>query len=80
MTHAIYFTDDYPRQGCRLTVDVLRNGYNLQVLAPSGRFLESYPARTPHELACMVEDWCNGAAPRLIGGDGQPASGSEVTA
>lgn len=74
----IYFTDDYPRQGCIVAVDVQENGYALTVRAPNGALLETYAVvKTPRAVARMVEEWCAGFAPRLR--DRLDQSGSSVT-
>lgn len=76
----IYFADNYSRAGCRLAVDVTSDGYGLSVTEPSGRQIETYArVRTPRALARMIEEWCNGFAPRLRDRLDQSASGSMVT-
>jgi len=72
-----YSGDDYPRAGCRLVIDVARDGYALSVYSPAGRKLEHYrPAQTAGEIARMVERWAGGE-PALPVGVRQPGrSGS----
>lgn len=66
MDMTVYCGDDYPREGCTLTVDVCAGGYDLQVNAPNGNPIEIYAtARSPRQLARMVEEWCSGQKPKL---------------
>ena len=65
-SQSIYTTDDYPRDGCTLSVDVQLGGYGLSVFAPNGAPMERYAlVKTPRAIARMVEEWCNGHKPRL---------------
>jgi hypothetical protein len=62
----VYGGDDYPRLGCKVGIDVQKDGYQMQVFDPAGRLLESYTyAETPRAMARMLEEWLNGYAPRL---------------
>lgn len=79
MTDPVYFTDDYPREGCRLVVEVLRGRYALGVIDPSGKQIESYGPKTARQLARMVEEWCGGFAPRASSPLDQPSCGSVST-
>lgn len=63
---AVYCTDDYPREGCIVTIDVQRNGYGLRIAAPNGAPMECYAfVRTPRAIGRMLEEWCGGRKPRL---------------
>lgn len=75
----IYFTDNYPREGCTLAVNVQANRYVLSVLAPGGKVIETYAAKTPRQLARMIEEWCAGWAPRLNSRLDQVSCGSTST-
>lgn len=60
----IYFTDAYPRCGCRMEIEVLEGRCYLRVYAPSGQILEAY--RPPSaELGRYVQEWMDGIAPRI---------------
>lgn len=58
-----YTGDDYPRVGCFIGVDVTENGYTASMFRPNGGLLEVYGARTPADLAEIVQEWCGGRAP-----------------
>lgn len=74
----IYSTDAYPRDGCRLAVDVTAEGYVLAVFEPGGRRIEGYaPARTARQLARMVEEWLCGYPPKLHQRLDQPSARTE---
>lgn len=63
---AIYSTDEYPRKGCVLTVDVTKGGYVLRVFSPCGQIMEGYATvKTPRAIGRMVEEWCSGMVPRI---------------
>lgn len=64
----IYYTDDYPRAGCRLEIVVGDGAYGLRVFSPDGRLLESYArVSSPRAIARMVEEWARGFAPKING-------------
>jgi len=60
-----FYTDDYPREGCQLIVDVKREGYQVTVLAPEGlegmlqhgRVLERVFAPSGSMLQSFVDGW-----------------------
>ena len=63
-----YSGDDYPREGCIVTIDVLRDGYVLRIASPKGVPLEGYAkVKTARAIGRMVEEWCAGFAPRIHG-------------
>lgn len=77
----IYCTDDYPREGCTLKIDIKRIcgsvHYTLRVYAPYGGFsIEGYGTTNPVALGRMVREWCEGRAPKLHHPSDQEASGS----
>lgn len=78
----IYYTDEYPREGCVLTINILaKDRAHLVVSAPNGKHLESYASVPYAEMPRMVAEWLSGKAPKLFGSRGQPStSGSAVTA
>lgn len=64
----IYCTDDYPRDGCTLTIKVSDKGppfarYLMFVAAPNGTTIESYRAHKISTIINMARDWCEGRAP-----------------
>lgn len=59
----IYFTDEYPRQGCTAGVDVTKHGFTLSIHAPCGHIMEVYHAKTSRGICRMLEEWCNGFKP-----------------
>lgn len=60
----IYFTDEYPRTGCKLEIVVNEERCSMRVFAPQGRILESYrPPR--NEIGRWLQEWVNGLVPRL---------------
>ena len=62
----VYCTDDYPREGCIVSIDVQKNGYGLRIAAPNGAFMECYAlVKTPKAIGRMVAEWCAGRSPRL---------------
>ena len=72
----IYCTDDYPREGCKLTIKVRNGRYVMHVAAPNGAPLESYLARNPKAISRMVREWCEGRAPKSHHPSDQEAPGS----
>jgi len=63
---APYYTDNYPRQGCVVSIDVQAHGYRVCIAAPNGAPMESYAlVKTPRAIARMLEEWCLGHKPRL---------------
>lgn len=79
MTDPIYFSDDYPRAGCRLVVDVQDDRYVLGVIEPGGKQIETYGPKTAQQLARMIKEWCSGSAPRLFAMQDQSSCGSVST-
>lgn len=79
MTDPVYFTDDYPRTGCYLAVDVLATGYTLSVFEPSRKLIETYGAKTARQLAVMIEEWASGIKPRGNAPLDQASSGTSNT-
>lgn len=79
---AIYATDDYPREGCTLTVDIRNGGYVLRVFSPCGKMMEGYASvNTPRAIGRMVEEWASGLVPRIHGRlDDSPVSPFEEAA
>ena len=73
---AIYYTDNYPREGCVIGIDVQASGYALSIVAPGGKVIETYVAKTPRQLARMIEEWCCGFSPRSAAPLDQSACGS----
>jgi hypothetical protein len=66
VTDPIYFTDDYPRTGCVVSIDVQADGYAMRIAAPGGKVIESYAkVKTPRAIGRVVEEWCAGMKPRL---------------
>lgn len=66
----IYFTDDYPREGCFIGVDVQDGFYSMKVYGPeeiTGRefSLESYGAHSIEEVAEFFRQWLAGHKPRF---------------
>lgn len=64
----IYCTDDYPREGCTLTIKVRDVGpgisrYSMIVRNPFGTQIEAYRANKPQTIGDMVREWCEGRAP-----------------
>ncbi len=62
----IYLTDEFPRDGCTIVVDVLASGYRVALFAPGtdyasrSTFLESTVCRTSEALAAIVECMATG--------------------
>lgn len=77
----IYYTDEYPREGCVLTINLLANDrVHLVVSAPNGKHLESYAAFPYAETPRVLAEWLSGKAPNTVSRRGQPStSGSMVT-
>ena len=73
----IYYSDDYPRDGCILTIDVQATHCSLSVFMPRmEKRIERY-ASVPHaEIGRMVGEWLAGKPPTL---KAQSASGSSAT-
>lgn len=64
----IYSTDVYTREACVASVEVLANGYRLEVRDPSGRVIEGYaPVKSPAAISRMLREWCEGKRPMLKG-------------
>lgn len=62
----IYYTDEYPREGCTLTIKLLPGDRaHLMVKAPNGRHLESYASAPYAEMPRMVGEWLSGKVPKL---------------
>lgn len=84
--HPIYATDDFPRDGCRIVIDVLASGYGVNLFSPGAPSLpiEIYSCRTSESLSVLVSCLATGApVPRGYRdfgiGDQSSASGSSVT-
>lgn len=76
----IYHTDNYPREGCIVSIDVQKDGYTLRISAPTGEPMEFYgKVLTPRAIGRMVEEWCAGFAPRRVDRLDQPSCGSIST-
>lgn len=77
-----YYSDEYPREGCRLEIDV-RNGCYWMSVYPPGRekAIERYAGvETPDGIGRMVREWCAGKAPVLRRkSDYSVSAGSQVT-
>lgn len=66
----VYATDDYPREGCTASVDVLASGYRLSIRGPGGRLIEGYATvRSPAAISRMLREWCEGNRPVTKGSD-----------
>lgn len=63
----IYYTDEYPREGCMLSISVQKNRCGLSVIAPGGKVIEGYAYVPYSEMPRMVDEWLSGRAPRLKG-------------
>lgn len=64
----IYATDDYPRDGCVASVEVLADGYRLAIFDPHGRRIEGYAVvKSPVAISRMLREWCEGKPPKLKG-------------
>lgn len=72
MDMSIYCTDDYPREGCTMTIRVTKYGYVTEISAPNGQVFESGGAKTPEGISNMVRNWCEGRAPRPGAREDQP--------
>lgn len=59
-TMDIYGTDSYPREGCNVAIDVLKDGYSVGVFTPQGKLTESTFCDTADELSAMIKRWCDG--------------------
>lgn len=64
--HPIYSSDEYPRDGCVITVDVLAAGYRISIFAPgsdvaSRNPIEVFSAKTSERLSQIVECLATGA-------------------
>lgn len=60
----IYYTDDYPRIGCIIGIDVQAEGYSLCVTAPGGKRIETYAlVKTLDDTFRMITEWCEGKVP-----------------
>lgn len=84
--HPIYATDDFPRDGCKIVIDVLASGYGVKLLSPGAPSLpiEIYSCRTSESLSVLVSCLATGTPVprdfRNIGFGDQPStSGSSVT-
>jgi len=77
----IYLTDNFPRDGCTIAIDVLATGYSIALYAPGtsycnrSAFIESTSCRTSEALSVIVECMALGkpwpAEVRTLGLDGQ---------
>ena len=62
----IYLTDDFPRDGCTIVIDVLATGYGISLFAPGTRhsdrsaFIEATGCGTSEALAVIVECMATG--------------------
>jgi hypothetical protein len=62
----IYYTDEYPREGCIAVIDVTAAGYTLAIKAPNGAAIETYAnVRSSDDISRMLKEWCEGKAPGL---------------
>lgn len=63
VTDPIYFTDEYPREGCKIEIEIKEERCSLRIRAPNGRMLECYlPSRT--EVGRYIQEWLAGKVPR----------------
>lgn len=70
VTDNVYATDDYPREGCSASVDVLASGYRLSIRDPNGRLLEGYAVvKSTAAISRMLREWCDGKRPKIKGDD-----------
>lgn len=67
----VYFTDEYPREGCGLSIVVGIDGCSMTVHAPNGRAIESY-LPSSEEVGRYVQEWVSGMVPRLRPSDRAP--------
>lgn len=59
-----YLGDDYPREGCTLTITGRENGrFGVLILTPTGDIIESWPCDTPEQLGLRVARWAGGKNP-----------------
>ncbi len=79
MTDPVYYTDDYPRTGCAIGIDVQAHGYAFSITEPGGKVIETYHAKNERALSRMIEEWCRGFAPRSVDRLDQFSRGSIVT-
>lgn len=84
--HPIYATDDFPRDGCKIVIDVLASGYGVKLFSPGGPSfpIETYSCRTGESLSALVNCLATGTPVprgyRNLGVRDQPSeSGSSVT-
>lgn len=63
LLHPIYYTDEYPREGCSIGIDVATSGICLRVYAPNGRQLEAYAPKSADAAAAIVLAWLRGEVP-----------------
>lgn len=62
--NSIYYTDDYPREGCTVTVKVVGGKFFLRESAPNGLCMATYaPVSTAEAAGRMVSEWASGKAP-----------------
>lgn len=58
----IYYTDEYPREGCTITIKVGDERCSMQVSAPGGKVIDCYaPPRS--DVASMLALWMEGKVP-----------------
>ena len=79
MTNPVYYTDNYPRVGCVIGIDVQASGYAFSITAPGGKAIEFNHAKNERALCRMIEEWCRGFVPRSINRLDQFSCGSSVT-
>ena len=71
----LYYTDDYPREGCFIGIDVQEKGFAVAIrppkeIIPDGPPVEIYCASTIEALHRVIDDWLSGTSRenRLKGG------------
>lgn len=62
MIDPVYFTDDYPREGCSVVFEVRGSSSSMTVRAPNGKPLESYLVQ-PGMAGKYLDEWLSGKAP-----------------
>lgn len=58
----IYYTDDYAREECLVTINVGSDRCSMRIFAPSGEILECYNPHTV-DVPAMMEIWLSGKVP-----------------
>ncbi|MCY0854303.1 hypothetical protein [Cupriavidus sp. D39] len=55
--HPIYLTDDFPRDGCTIAIDIQGTSYGIALFAPGRKShpIEVYSCRTSEALQVLVE-------------------------